>query len=763
MRFLLAVFFLISSCILNAQQVGTWRTYLAAYTTNSIAETNNYVYAVADGTLYRYGKNDNSLKFYSKQTGLSDTEVNLIAYNSSVKKLLLVYSNGNIDIMDEDDNIGNVPFIKNAGNIQNKTVYSVYFNGETAYIATGFGIWVYKMDKGDTVGTYLLSTAYGVTIRGEYIYASSNAGIQKAALKDNLFDPNNWLTLPVNSPDFSTDKIRELCLFENNICFRANTSGIYYLNANDEVQTLLKKTDLTGMKLETGYLIPHTSSTIYLYESISKFEAKNLGTVNDISGLTNNGNFWIASGENGLIGVKRKAGNEYEVFVSDLNIAGPKRNLSYYMVMHGEKLLVVGGGQTANGRFENPGTLMVYENEKWINFDETQVRDKIGYSPLDYMDVAVDPNDENHYFIGSFGEGIIEIKDNRFVELYNHTNSSLQTSATTNPNRYVRVCGATFDKEGYLWATNSEVTNGIVRKSPEGEWESFYFSGLSTSYEVDKILITSKGDKWVNVPRSKTDKGQGLLIFNDEGSHFETNFKTADSKNSIRSKKCLSMAEDASGQIWIGTAQGPIICSAPQRAVSNPDQLYFRHIILNDANEEAYIFLENEQINAIAIDGGDRKWLGTAGGGIYLVSPDGLEIIHHFTAENSSLLSNTVQSVVINHKTGEVFIGTNKGLVSYQSEATEAGSDYSDVYAYPNPVRPDFDDQVVITGLMIDSNVKITDLSGNLIYQGKSAGGQMVWNCRSHGGNRVATGIYLVLSSTPKAKESVVTKIAVVK
>lgn len=753
--------------MLNAQQVGTWRTYLATYTTNSVAEANNYVYAVADGTLYRYGKNDKSLKFYSIKEGLNDTDIKLIAYNSSVKKLLIVYNNGNIDIMDEDDNITNVPFIKNAGGVQNKTVYSVYFNGETVYIATGFGIWVYKMDKEDTVGTYLLSTAYGVTIRGEYIYASTAAGIQKAALKDNLFDPNNWQTLNISSSDFKTKNIRELSLFENNVCFRADSSGIYYLNANDEVRTLLKRNDLKGMKLEAGYLIPHSSSTIFLYESISKSETKNLGIVNDISSLTNNGDFWIASGESGLIGVKRKAANQYEVFVSDLNINGPKRNLPYHMVMHGEKLLVVGGGVLPSGRFWNSGTLMVYENEEWTNFNEGEVAQKKGYGANDYMDVAVDPNDENHYFVGCFGEGIIEIKDNHFVELYNHSNSSLLAvdDPRIDPKRYVLVCGVTFDKEGNLWATNSNVKNGIVKRSPDGKWDSFHFPALTTSYEVDKILITSKGDKWVNVPRSSATAGIGILIFNDDGFHFENNFKTLENKNPIRSHKCLSMAEDFSGQIWIGTAQGPIICSSPQRAVSNPDQLYFKHIIVDDENGEPYVFLENEQINAIAVDGGNRKWLGTAGGGIYLVNPEGTEIIHHFTTETKGayLLSNTIQSIVINDKTGEVFIGTDKGLVSYQSEATEASSDYSDVYAYPNPVRPDFDDQVVITGLMIDSNVKITDLSGNLIYQGKSAGGQMVWNCRNSGGNRVATGIYLVLSSTPKAKESVVAKIAVIK
>lgn len=749
---------------LHAQQVGTWHTYLASYTTTGVAEAKNNVYAVADGTLYSFGKEDNNVAFYSIQTGLSDTDIKMIGYNPSVDVLLIVYNNGNIDFLDENG-ITNLSALKNAGNIQDKTIHSIYFHEERVYLATAFGIWVLQMDKKEVVNTYLLNQkTYGVSIRGEHIYASTNSGIVKASVNDLLLDPNNWQTLKINSSEFNTGKIRELCLFENNICFRADGSGIFYLNANDEVQTLLKNSTLKGMKLESGYLIPYTATTIFLYQTIHTYESKNLGiTVNDISSLTNNGNFWIAAGEKALIGVKRKAANDYEIFVSDQNINGPKRNWPANLLIHNKKLYVTGGGWNIN-RLENQGTLMIYDGENWTNLNENEVTGKAGYPCMDYTSVAIDPNDENHYFVSSYGEGVLEFQNNQFVQLYNYRNSSLQSILPEGDNSrhsYVRIGSVAFDKDGSLWATNCEVSRGISKRSPDGQWESIDFPGLSTSYVVDKILITSRGDKWVNIPRSKTSVG--VLIFNDDKkSHYETNFQSVDN-NYIRSKVCYSMAEDLSGEIWLGTTQGPIICSAPNRALENSANLTFRHIILTDENGENYIFLENEQINAIAVDGGNRKWLGTSGSGIFVVSPDGKETIHHFTTENSDLFSNVIQSIVINDQTGEVFIGTDKGLVSYQSESTKASADYSDVYAYPNPVRPDFDNQVVITGLMADSHVKITDLSGNLIYQGKSAGGQMVWDCRNRSGNRVATGIYLVLSSTPKAKESVVTKIAVIK
>lgn len=765
LRFFLITCFSFFLFALSAQkqEVGTWHTHLACYTTTCVAETDNYVYAVADGTLYRYGKNDTSVKTYSIQNGLNDTNIKLIRYNSSVKKLLVVYDDGNIDMMDEDDNITNIPFIKNAGHIQDKTVNSIYFNGEKAYLAAGFGIWVYQMDKREAVGTYPLNISYGVAIRNESIYASTKDGIRKASVKDNLLDPNNWEIMNLKLDDIQFTKFRDLHLFKDMICFRDN-NGIFTINAADEVQILKKDNSIKGMKLEAGYLIPFTLSSIFLYESLSKFETKNFGVVNDISCLKNNGDFWIASGENGLIGAKRKAAGQYEIVMSGLDIEGPKRNYNAYMTFHKEKLLITGGGRWTN-REDRPGTLMVYQDGGWFNFDENEVTKKVGYGCRDYTSVAVDPNDENHYFVSTYGEGVLEFKDNEYIQLYNHTNSELQTiypnSAGDAP-RYVRVGSVTFDKSGNLWMTNCGVSNGIVMRTSDGTWKSFPFPGVAGANLVDKIMITSRGHKWVNVPRTTP----GILIFDDdENANFISTFTSTSSANYIRSNVCLSMVEDLQGDIWIGTQQGPIYCTASNsvNGIKDPEKLRFNHITREDENGDTYIFLVSEQINAIAVDGGNRKWLGTSGSGVYVVSPDGKETIHHFTTENSDLYSNTINSIAINDKTGEVFIGTDKGLISYQSEATEGSPSYSDVYAYPNPVRPDYDGQVVITGLMIDSNVKITDLSGNIIYQGKSAGGQMVWNCRNRSGKRVATGIYLVLSSTKGAKESAVAKIAVVK
>ena len=751
----------------QAQRVGAWRSFPASYNTVAVAEASNLVFGLADGTLYSYGKEDSRVTFYSRQTGLSDFGIKLIGYNPAVRMLLIAYTNGNIDLMSEEG-IYNLPFLKNAGNIADKEPLGIDFHNERAYLSTQFGIVVIQMDKKEIAETYRFNLpTYSVCIQEETVFVATGEGLRRANMRDNLLDNQNWHFVSLNLPDFEAKDIRQLALFQGMLCFRVDGSGVFYLDSNGEIKTLIRHTGLRGMVLLPEHLATFTAATLYMYNSLSRYESVNLGVVNGVSALRNGADFWIAGGENGLLGIRRRSENQFEPFVAGLNMDGPKRNLTAFVAIHGQKLLITGGGFTID-RFNNPATLMTYENDTWTNFDESQIVYKIGYGTRDYTSVAVDPDDENHYFVSSFGEGIIEIKDNAFVQLYNHTNTPLQSTLpnSTQADRYVRIAGVCFDREGNLWATNSEVRNVIVVRKPDGTWTSLYYPGISGASVVDKILITKNGYKWVNVPHNSGTTG-GILVFDDNGtpdnntddrSYYYTNLRTAGA-NQIHGNKFYCIIEDLDGRIWIGSNSGPIICQSPKNAIDN---LTFTHIIREDDNNIPYYFLDGEQINAIAVDGGNRKWIGTAGSGLFLVSPDGNQTILHFDMHNSPLYSNNIQSIAIDHITGEVYIGTDRGLISYGGDATNPSTSYSDVYAYPNPVRLEMDDRVVVTGLMSNSNVKITDLSGNLIYQGMSAGGQFVWNCRNRSGSRVATGVYLVLSSTPEARESVVAKITVV-
>ena len=439
-------------------------------------------------------------------------------------------------------------------------------------------------------------------------------------------------------------------------------------------------------------------------------------------------------------------------------------------------LYIVGGGRNSD-RLNIPGTLMIYNGNEWFNLDENEVNKEVNkqfpennfiFTTKDYTGIAVDPKDPTHYFVSAYGEGVLEFRENKFVKLYNHTNSTISPAlnkTTEQQFTYNRIGSLTFDKEGNLWMTNCEIDDGSIKVlKADGTWISLIHDKLNHAYQADKILIASNNRKWINSPSPigifvLDDKGTIDDVSDDEFDSF-TIFKN--NNESIEAAGFYCVTEDKNGQIWIGTNRGPVYCLNSKAEIS---KLQFSRVIrpLEDGNGEGYAFLDGEQVNAIAVDGGNRKWIGTQSSGVFLVSEDGMETISNFTTANSPLPSNQVNTLAINQQTGEVFIGTEKGLVSYMGDATEGSEDYSDIYAYPNPVRPEQNDRVTIVGLMNDSNVKITDLKGNIIYQGKSAGGTFTWDCRRKGGGRVATGIYLVLSATPEAKESVVTKIMVVK
>lgn len=755
----------------HAQGIGTWKPYLSYYNTTEVAEGANHVFAATnDGALYSYSEDDNAVHFYSRQTGLNDNDSCKIGYNPEVNTLLIVYYNGNIDLLGEKGTY-NLPYLKNSTSIQNKTVNSIFFHKEYAYLSTEFGILVINMSKQEITDTYRLNrSTYASCIQGNYLYAATSAGLLRCSLSDNLLDINNWTVYSLATDEIQPQNIIRLCVFKDKLCFLVKNQGIYYEDTDHTVKSLLKNNSLQSMFLSNDRLIAWSGTTLYVSTSFGTpafYDVKSLGTLRNVAALKNNNTYWLATGTNGLVGIRTQGDRNYEVTAANLisSDESPKRNLYYFMSFYQDKLYVAGGDRGTD-RKNLPGTLMIYDKEKWFNFDEQEVLKHENMTARDYTGVSVDPRDPTHYFVSTYGEGLLEFKDNQIVELYNTNNSTLQTAVASDKNHYVRIGGSAFDKDGNLWMNNCSVQDILKVLKADGTWMTLSVRDKLTNVNrLDKVLITSWGDKWINIPSGEKN---GLFVFNENNTLDDTSddlYEYYSTFSNIQINGCYSLAEDKKGDIWIGTNRGVLICSngSARRAASDPSRMMCTPIYRQDENGTYLYFLDGENIKAIAVDGGNRKWIGTETSGVFLVNEDGTETLANFTTDNSPLPSNEILSIAIDDATGEVFFGTRKGLVSYMGEATQGAESYSDIYAYPNPVKPEFADQVTIVGLMDNSNVKITDISGNLIYQAKSLGGQLTWNCRNAKGERVATGIYLVLAATPEAKESVVTKIMVIK
>lgn len=747
-----------------SQATGKWKSYLPYYNATAVVETRNNVFALADGSLFSYDKESNAVTLYSRETGLYDNNITLIGYNQEVNKLLIVYSNGNIDLWG-DKGIENLPYLKTSS-LPNKTVNNYSFYKEYAYLSTAFGIVVVNMKNREITDTYKLNKeVYSCCVKDNYLYAGTESGILKGSMSDNLLDINKWQ--PHSIAPMHGVKIIQMYSYEGTLCFFRERDGIFYQKNDGTLLPIKYNPEIKYMTILNGKIMYSTSKEVYIQSSLNSNQVETFicDNVKGISNIKDKETYWIAASEKGLLEVKNN-NNQFEIVTNIKNNDCPKRTLAADLTIYNNKLVVAGGARNFD-RLNKPGTLMVHENGTWFNFDENKIAQQSKIKFSDVISATVDPKDENHYFASTWGEGVFEFKNNEFVHRYSLDNSYLEaTGPSNNDTNSVRVGSLCYDKAGNLWMTNSEVNNYPVHVvEPDGTWHPLRYEKLLGNNLIDKILFTSKY-MWINIQRGKAGESGIFVIDNnktigdvsDDKFVYYSKFPDSSSGKEIEVGTYYCMAEDKNGVIWLGTNRGPILCQSQNKI----DDLRCNRIVRITDEGPGY-FLDGELINTIAIDGGNRKWIGTQNSGVFLVNEDGSETISNFTMDNSPILSNTVQTIAINNNTGEVFIGTDKGIISYMGDATKGSEDYSDVYAYPNPVRPEQQDRVTITGLMDNSNVKITDLNGNIIYQGKSAGGQLVWNCRSKSGNRVATGVYLVFGATQDSKESVVTKIMVVK
>jgi ribosomal protein S11 len=311
-----------------------------------------------------------------------------------------------------------------------------------------------------------------------------------------------------------------------------------------------------------------------------------------------------------------------------------------------------------------------------------------------------------------------------------------------------------------LWITQTEVPGSIKVLKPDGNW--IVNPVTLDAPAIGDIIITKTGQKWVVLPR-----GDGLFILDDNGTpdyfgdDISREMLITDSENKVISN-AFCIAEDLEGNIWVGTDEGPLIYYNPEKASESNLKGFRIKIPRNDGSGLADFMLGTETITSISVDGANRKWLGTSSSGAYLLSPDGTLQIVNYKEANSPLFSNSINSVAVDDKTGNVWFATSKGVISVRGDAIAGQTSFSKVYSFPNPVREEFNGNVTITGLVRDTEIRITDVSGNLVYRTVSDGGQASWDLTTYNGHRVATGVYLVFCASTDGSQSCVTKILVI-
>ncbi|MFV0592320.1 MAG: two-component regulator propeller domain-containing protein [Draconibacterium sp.] len=755
-------------CFVSYSQgtLGEWKDYLSFSNAVKVDASADKIYCATEGGLFYFDTEDNSL---NKISNLSDFGIQTMAYSSESSLLVVAYSNSNIDIL-KAGKVINLSDIKRKTITADKTIHNITFHGNEAYLSCGFGIVVINLDKSEIKDTYFIGdnggqlAVFDVAVFQGMIYAATANGILKAPESGaNLLDYTSWMeenTIPHAGENFNLLAVYSGELIANyspsvggDISYRFNGSSWSGLNTG--ISRLLE------IRPNNNYISFTGQHEVVLmdaaYNMVGKINTYQLGdeTVSSVSAqsslITPDGVIWIADNTHALI---RYDGDQFESLVPN----GPVDNNVFFLSAENSDLWVAPGGRNFvwDNSFTAPRIQRLRAGE-WTKLSKTEVPEMDGF--WDIVCLAVDPSDPNHIFAGSWGGGLIEFRNDEFVARYTNKNSPLQTALPTSPDEpFVRIGGIDFDSEGNLWISNWAVSgNNLHKLSPSGEWESFSMPEI-LGIPIGQLLVNRNNDKWVLAPRNhnayvvdKTGAQKRRLAVTSYFSNGKDEYLTEMSD-------VYSIAEDNDGAIWIGTSVGVAVYSNPSRIwESNPFYASQPGLDLNDGIYHP--LLSSETVTAIAVDGANRKWLGTNGSGVFLVSETGESEVKHFTAENSPLLSNTIKSIAINHKTGEVFFGTDKGLISYQSDANGGNNDYSNVYVYPNPVRETYDGPVTITGLIADTDIKITDISGNLVYKTTSLGGQATWDGKNLNGNRVKTGVYMVFCNDKQGNETHITKL----
>ncbi|MFM9984062.1 MAG: T9SS type A sorting domain-containing protein [Flavobacteriales bacterium] len=779
MRYFILVYIVLVLSVLsvNAQfSIGTWRDHLPYGKCVDLCSAGEKIFCATPYSVFVHTPSTGENFRISKVNYLSDVGIIAMEYDPSSGFVVVGYSNGNVDLIKEDQGI-NIPDIKFSSIIGDKAVYDILPYGNRVYLSTGFGIVVLDMVKLEVKETYFIGPNGGpikvhdVAIYEETIYALTETGVLKANV-NNTFLANfqNWQAFtdvptgnsPVHIEFYDGALYLGLPGETNDIVYKKTfPDGVWEEFANYpnfRVNELWTRGDWFSVSGNYAYL---------MYQKPWGMVVNGIqhagGNVNANNAIAVESSYvWCADNFRGLL---REDRGEIETVVKP---QGPASADSRRIGAFNNNVWIAHGGVNASwgNNWNQPG-ISGFVNDNWVVLSPdasnwTNHNDIQGL--VDVMDVAVDPLDNNRILMGSWEEGLVEGYANGSPgEVRNGDGTNgLTTDVLEWIDGYTAVGGVAFDINGIAWCTNSYTTEGIHAMDRSGNFYDFNFNAVLTADDkIADLIITKNGIVWANVIN------KGLLALNTNGTlgvMSDDNYKLLtdeEGEGGLPSRDVLCMEEDLDGEVWVGTSQGLGI-------FYNQDAIFTEEgfdaepiLITQDGNVQE--LLGTETITCIEIDGSNRKWIGTQNSGVFLFSDDGLQQIFHFTTDNSPIFSNTIYDIGINHSNGEVFIATERGVIGFFSTATNFDPEMANVRVFPNPVRPDYTGNITIDGLAYNTSVKVTDIQGNLVFETESEGGRAVWDGKTFGGETLTSGVYLVYVTTPDGSADDVKQITIIR
>lgn len=748
-------------------KIGDWRQHLPWQRSIYVTQSDTKVYFATEWAVVEIDKADRSPRFLTKVEGLSDVGMRLIRYNKAAGALVLVYTNSNLDLYyPADGSVINLPFIKtNLNIIGDKQIYDVAFEDKIAYLACGFGVLKLNLEKAEVEYTTFTGVAVkSVALFQGNLYAGTEDGLYRIAANDvNPEDFSRWEMLGAGAGFPAGIAVNTMTGWDNKLWLGIGKTlysfdGATATEKNTQSIRSVKYLTAEGAGLTIGWANENNfglGTVEYLEAGGAQYEIHQpcqaefpLYSIED-----GTKKFWMADQLDKFRYYDHSTG-QCDLFAYN----SPLYEHSAEIAVGNGKVYIAtpGSDPSLNATFRDWG-VYIFESGQWKRFS-VQSNPELANDGCQYAHwrVATHP-DEDRFFVGSFATGLISATTpGAATQCFTQNNSILQNAGQSGLTR-TAIGGLAFDADNNLWLSNYDASAPIAVLKADGTLRNF---SASPANNLLQVAVDQNGYKWFVIAFNG-----GVLVY-DSGADIDNpsddRYRVLTTSNSVLpTNSVTSIAVDLEGDVWVGTAQGVVSFECGSNVFDA--SCVGRRRIVNVDGFNGYL-LETESVNTIAVDGGNRKWFGT-GNGVFVQSPDALTQEARFTVTNSPLFDNSITDIAVDPTTGEAWIGTQKGVLSVRSEATEGGRINKPLaYAYPNPVRPDYDGPIAIYGLARDANIKITDAAGNLVYEGTALGGQAVWNGRDYLGRRAASGVYLVFATSSESFDSpdaIITKVVI--
>lgn len=731
-----------------------WEGHFSYQNITAIVSHQNTVIAAANNAVFLYDNKTHERSSLSTIDGLTGETISSIHYDKPNEQLIVGYENGVLSVYSfENKSFFADVSIYNKSTISNskKRINAFEVLENRLILSCDFGISIYDPQKKEFGDTYFFGpngsplSVRQTIIFQDYLYAATDAGMYRAFKNaDNLISFESWEL--ISGGDWSG-----LILFNDRaLAYKTTDQSIYEYDGNDFVKKTTLSSDIKHITTYTSQIVVTTKSAIELLDSnftVSKTLSIHKGYR---CAIKNENYIYAGTDKKGLIKINLQALNEGEIISPN----GPTSNFAFNITVAPNEVWVVYGDYTIyyNPFPEKRAGYSHFKNNRWINVPYSNV---LGASNL--VGVNPHPEDTSKVFIHSFQSGLLYVEEDIPQILYNQNNSGLETIDYVNYSS-VRIKSSYFDENGDLWVLTSFIEDGLKKLSASGSWSSYSLQASIPDYKMSSAFSNIVKDKKNTLFFGNSS--YGIVGFTVEGGN-PISRSVFGEENNFPHNGVRTLALDLNGYLWMGTNKGLRVMFDTTSFFSEESPKI--HTIVIDDQGTTSELLYQQFITDIKVDGNNRKWIATADSGVFLFSSDAQETLQHFTKENSPLPSNTVNAIGLDDATGKVYFATPKGLLSYQGDAYSPQENYQNVDVYPNPVRPGYHGDVVVRGLKKNSNVKITDIEGNLVFEGVSEGGSIQWNQHAFNRHKVASGVYLIFISDANGDKTKITKLMIIR